>query len=164
MCDYLPSRSDLRSPSSSEQTLATCIDHVLFLGSNPKMFRSDAKLVVGKGKAIMEYIKSIFDFSEVEQPACYVRLYEPEMAVAADVTITRTGFCSNPDPATVRLTNLSPKSLWKRFRETIGGEYRIGMKALGFPAVVANIDLRSVHTLLCHALGCFYSARAFSLW
>lgn len=138
------------------------ISHVVFVRSEPQMLRANTTASI----AMMADVEADWNWTEMENPTCDVRpnhwhLVDSDIPRSADCTVA-TIATSSPYPALTKiwsvfrnwtaLVHLGPKALWKSWRQSLRCEIFGG-----------NVDAFNIHTMLSHALGYSFTARAFSL-
>lgn len=149
--------------------LGNHVGHILGVGSNPKVFRSYASAHV----APMANLHSFRHWSKMQNPTGYVSPYHlhslsAELSSYGAISTRKTqsfttgGTGPNPNPTGAKfwtmflnwsaLINLTPKPFWKGWGQSLRGKVLRG-----------NLDAFNIHRMLSHALGCSFTARAFSL-
>lgn len=125
--------------------------NVVFLSAKPKVVWSTAWRII----AVMEHLKPVRYWSVVKYPGCVVGKDEPFFPYALrgkNRTVTKLCCSGVPPPAQIGDYDLGPKSFNESRRKTLR------LKEL--PRIVRP---RNQFHWLRHALGCWFTARAFSL-
>jgi len=126
-------------------SFSRCVLHIFKTISQPKVVWVHARRVV----AAMKNPQAFRDRATVDDPTCSIRS-DDSFPGTSNYSVTPLFFCARPQPASVGLVDLGPKAFCERFTESLRGEI-----------FGRNFGLRSIHRMLCRALGWLHSARAF---
>jgi hypothetical protein len=138
--------------SPRKSLLYITIQSVIGSRSNPKMVRSNAGRII----AFVKHAHSFWNWSIVKKPRCSMRFDSSsafDICVKPSVTVGVQ--VSRPNPTTLIVCdkkNPLPKLFSKVRTQSLRGK-----------VIRGNLDVRSIHSNLCRALGRFSAAEAFTL-
>lgn len=125
------------------------VQTVFDVGSKVKVSWIDAKLII-RLRTIMKDVLSFRDWSTMKNPRCNMTPNSPtRMSLARHASIPSRITTCCPQPTDIGLFYFLQKSCLKRFGKTLR------CQVLG-----CNIWLHNQFVWLCHALGCFSTAKA----